>query len=286
MPRFSLIIPTIGRPTELRRLLESLRLQTLADFEVIIVDQSQSPILAPIIAQYTNCLRLTYLASSEKGASRARNLGRNAASGDLLAWPDDDSYYPVDLLEKVDGLFTAHPDWDGVAVSRCDESGKPDSRWEPRQQKQLKPTDFFFLAGEAAIFYRHQSVENIGDFDEYLGVGAGTPWGAGEAADFQTRAFRLGYKTWFAPEINIYHPALEMRPENAQLVAKLTSYARGMGAVLRKQHFPIGFVLTYFLLYLFAAIRSASILRFDVAMLQWQRLICLIEGWLRYNGRA
>ena len=50
--RFSLIVATLGRTAELRRLLESLAVQTHQDFEVIVVDQNTDDRVSQILAPF------------------------------------------------------------------------------------------------------------------------------------------------------------------------------------------------------------------------------------------
>jgi len=284
MIRLSLIVPTIGRATELSRLLESLCAQTDHNFEVIVVDQSRSSDLDPVIVAYKDHLPIFHIKSTERGASRARNMGFKAAQGQLIAWPDDDCYYPPHLTVQIGHLFDEYQDWDGIAVCRLDEMGAHDSRMEPTKITRLKPLNFFFMAGEAAIFYRRAVVEAVGEFDRYLGVGAGTLWGAGEAADFQIRAYRQGFQTWFVPHLNIYHPSILFEAGTPVQLSKLKSYARGMGAVLRKQRLPVWFVLAYMGFYLLSPLRALTRFRLDTAKVGWQRFLGLFEGWKNYRS--
>ncbi len=92
MPRFSLIVATIARTDELRRLLVSLTQQEFSDYEVILVDQNEDDRIQNVIVEFTDRLTLIRI-SSPKGASRARNSGLPKASGEIIAFPDDDCWY-------------------------------------------------------------------------------------------------------------------------------------------------------------------------------------------------
>ncbi len=105
MPRFSLIIPTLGRTAELAELLSSIVNQKPHDIEIILVDQNEMRAFCrwwkrcPAIYPSCTCgLR-------EKNVSAARNAGMDAASGEIIAFPDDDCCYPPDLLNQVDDWF-------------------------------------------------------------------------------------------------------------------------------------------------------------------------------------
>ena len=112
--RFSLIVPTISRTGELERFLASLELQRHKHFELIVVDQNPDDRLVSILSPYANRLSILHLRSEKKGASRARNIGLRHASGDVVAFPDDDCLYPPDVLSRVDHTFASRPEIDGL----------------------------------------------------------------------------------------------------------------------------------------------------------------------------
>ncbi len=88
--RFSLIVATLGRSTEISALLESLLAQGRDDFEVIIVDQNADDRVAPVLAPYAPRLPIAHLRSAIRNANHARNLGLRAARGKIVTFPDDD----------------------------------------------------------------------------------------------------------------------------------------------------------------------------------------------------
>ena len=77
---FHMIVATIGRTKELRRLLESLTQQEFSDFEVIVVDQNDDNRLDEVMDEFDGRVPLMRIFSA-KGVSRARN----AVSGRLQA---------------------------------------------------------------------------------------------------------------------------------------------------------------------------------------------------------
>lgn len=117
-PRFSIIIPTHGRPELLRQALNSVLAQTFSDFEVIVVDDG-----SPISPERTHDSRVRLVThGTNLGASVARNTGIEAATGDYLCFLDDDDLYTPDRLEIADeGLrhspatacskIFVNPDW-------------------------------------------------------------------------------------------------------------------------------------------------------------------------------
>lgn len=98
--KFSLIVATVGRTSELHRLLTSLDDQTYKNFELIVVDQNLDDRLENVIASFCDRLTIIHL-TSPLGVSRARNAGIQKITGDIVGFPDDDCWYPHDLLQNV-----------------------------------------------------------------------------------------------------------------------------------------------------------------------------------------
>src|ERR1700759_5362286 len=124
MPRFSLIIATLSRTTELRQLLESFTQQEFSDYEVILVDQNDDDRLQQVVDEFAGRVPIERI-FSPKGVSTARNYGIREASGELIAFPDDDCWYPPGLLARVDQWFRDHQRYSILAVGAVDETGVP-----------------------------------------------------------------------------------------------------------------------------------------------------------------
>ncbi|WP_166793645.1 glycosyltransferase [Frankia sp. B2] len=94
----SVVIPTADRPGHLDRALRSLDRQSLRDFEVIVVADGGTP-PAQVVDAWRGRLAITLLeVPRRRGVSHARNLGAATASGDLLAFLDDDDVFLPDHL--------------------------------------------------------------------------------------------------------------------------------------------------------------------------------------------
>ncbi len=232
--RFSLIVTTIDRIAEIDRLLMSLQKQSYRDLEVIVVDQNKDDRISPIVSRHSAHLTITHLRSA-KGASRGRNVGLEHARGDVIAFPDDDCWYPPGLLEQVARVFAVNANCDGV-------SGRPfgSERWSMRP-KRISRFNVWTNAIEWGIFLRRTLTDAIGFYDESLGPGAGTPWGASEGTDYLIRALEAGFTVWYEPSIQIHHPYPPM--EFATHLAKSHRYAMGKGRVLRLAGYPGWFIM-------------------------------------------
>src|SRR5262249_21280683 len=103
VPRFSVVIPTIGRP-ELADAVRSVLTQTIGDLECIVVDDVGAPL--PVLPADP---RLRVIQRDMPGGpSAARTPGVNAARGRYLACRDDDDSWTPDRLEiACEGLAQA-----------------------------------------------------------------------------------------------------------------------------------------------------------------------------------
>ena len=87
---FSIVLPTFGRPDEVRECLESLTLQTYTAFEVIIADGSPNDDVRPEVALFTDRLTIRVIYEKYLPVSDARNEGAKDSKGDWLIFLDSD----------------------------------------------------------------------------------------------------------------------------------------------------------------------------------------------------
>lgn len=235
-PIFDIVVPTLGRVGELERLLASLATQTYGAFRLIVVDQNQDDRLVPTLERYATDMTIVRLTSG-LGASRGRNAGLAAREGDLVAFADDDCWYPPDLLARVEEELQKHPKWDGVTGRVVDDHGRPAvARWNKRACRVSRAN--VWTSGVAvSIYLRARVVERVGPFDETLGVGAGTPWGSGEETDYLLRALEQGFELHFDPSLVTCHQQTRTDTSAATMAAGFP-YGMGMGRVLRKHGYP------------------------------------------------
>jgi glycosyltransferase involved in cell wall biosynthesis len=81
---FSLIVSTINRINELERRFKSLTTQDDDNFEVVVVDQNLDDRLEGIVTSYNQQFPILHLKQTQRGLSRARNLGRSHVKGDVI----------------------------------------------------------------------------------------------------------------------------------------------------------------------------------------------------------
>lgn len=274
--RFSLIVATVGRTEELARLLASLRDQTHQDFELIVVDQNPDDRLAPVLEPYAGEFRILHLRTRVRGASRARNIGLGHASGDVIAFPDDDCRYPPLLLRGVVESLRAHPGLDGVTGRSVGESGENTQGRFAAEPALLGKMTVWRRAIEYTIFVRAGSVRGV-CFDEELGVGAGTAWGAGEATDYLLRLVNQGVLLRYDPGIVVIHPE-GVPPYDAKARRKAYAYGAGMGRVLWIHDMPLWFKAKWLIRPLGGAVLSLARANRPQAGFRWNTFAGRLRG--------
>jgi hypothetical protein len=101
---FSVVVPTFGRPQFLSDAIASVLRQSVDDFEVVVVDDC-SPV--PVVLPEDSRVRLVR-ADVNGGAGAARNLGAEAAIGEVLTFlDDDDTWTPSRLRYAASALERA-----------------------------------------------------------------------------------------------------------------------------------------------------------------------------------
>ena len=246
-PLISLIVATLGRSTEMERFLEHADKQSYCKFEVIVVvDQNSDGRLEDIIKRYESRMAIIHLRCSP-GLSKARNAGIRVSRGEIIAFPDDDCWYPPSLLESIVALFGKNTNWDGLTGRIVNEmnSVSGDARFDTESGYVTLP-NLWRRVCSATIFFTRETVEAIGNFDEELGPGAGTPWGGADDIDYLARAIKAGRTIFYDPKICVFHPDLSVAAQ-ADRLGRAYSYGAGMGRVWMKQKFPAR-VIGYYLL--------------------------------------
>lgn len=246
MIKFSLVVPTLGRTTELSDLLDSLNNQTYKNFEVIVVDQNIDNRLDEILKIYSNVLNLVRIKCVSIGASHARNVGLELAKGEIVTFPDDDCEYPNRLLQDVYERFSAN-DVSGITFSSCERNGSGSMARFSKKMQYIHKFNVFNTSVEYTIFiYRHCLVGIR--FDENFGVGSPTMLWSDEGPDFLLKLLDAGRVLLYIPDLCIYHQnPVKLYDEKSFL--RSYRYGCGRGGFLRKNNYPIWFVFYVWLLY-------------------------------------
>ncbi len=124
-PHVSVVIPTCGRPGQLRECLESLACQTMttAAFEVVVVDDGSPEPLDELVAEFASRLQVRLLRQANTGPAAARNHGARAARAPRVAFTDDDCRPRPEWLETLLAVERGQP---GTLVGGGIVNGLPD----------------------------------------------------------------------------------------------------------------------------------------------------------------
>lgn len=218
-PIISAVVCTHNRALSLEQTLISLLAQALPkdEYEIIVVDNASTDETASVVRAMREAnSNLQYLHEPKIGLSHARNAGIQSASGDYIAFLDDDELVPRDWLTSIITTFeTVCP-----APDIC--GGIIDLNWECERPAWLSDhllvylgkfnygnkaffinsVDSFLGGGNIAI--KKSVIATIGRFDLRLGRTGNDNMG-NEEVDLQCRALDHGLVLYYNPEIRVFH---------------------------------------------------------------------------------
>lgn len=113
--RVSVIIPTYKRAHLLGYVLDGLRRQTCANFEVVVVLKSCGDGSEKVVKKYKDWLEIDLVLQRQGSVVDALNIGLGHARGDVIAFLDDDAVPSVDWVEKHIESYKKFKDVGGVA---------------------------------------------------------------------------------------------------------------------------------------------------------------------------
>jgi O-antigen biosynthesis protein len=241
-PFISVVVCTRDRALKLESCLRHLDRQDYPAFEVVVVDNAPtSDAVRVLIEAQQGSIKYRYAVEPRGGLSWARNAGIAAASGEIVAFLDDDEepdpYWLAGLamgfargddIGCVTGIIVpARLDtqvewWFEAAGGHSKGRGFTSaifSRHGP--QSPLFPLPPFGAGGNMA--FRREALARIGGFD--VALGTGTPARAAEDTLALTLALLAGYRI-------AYEPAALMRHYHYHDIDSLARQMRGYGVGL------------------------------------------------------
>ncbi|WP_375426916.1 glycosyltransferase family 2 protein [uncultured Sphingomonas sp.] len=244
--RCSVIVCTRDRPTGLASCLDSLaRLDPMAD-EIIVVDNDAAGSARAVVSAHPHC---RYVHEPRPGLSVARNAGIRAATGNLIAFTDDDARpdpgwmgemeraLTVDRVDAVTGLvLPAELDSEAQRMFEFGFGGLAagflplmfDERFLAASRPHA-PAVWRIGAG-ANMAFRREALARVGLFDERLGAGAA---GCSEDSELWYRILAAGGRCLYEPRCVVHH---RHRADMAGLRRQIRAYMRGHVAALIVQH--------------------------------------------------
>jgi len=108
VPAVSIVLATHDDARWLDGAIESVRRQTLADWELLVADDGSSDGTRDVVARHADDGRVHYLPGPHLERAAARNRGLAAAHSELIAFLDaDDRWQPAKLERQVTALAAA-----------------------------------------------------------------------------------------------------------------------------------------------------------------------------------
>ncbi|HXF69538.1 MAG TPA: glycosyltransferase [Thermoflexus sp.] len=206
---FSVIIPTHNRKTLLRRCLAAASGQDYSNYEVIVVDDGSTDGTGEMVRR--EFPRVHYIRQEpNRGPAAARNRGIEVASGEIIAFTDDDCLLPPDFLSRLADGYRRYPDVAGVGgyLEAPDEllQSNPFARYEAyvtHRVYRAGPEEYVGgfecpAGGTNSMSYRKTVLLEVGGFDESF------PYAAGEDADLKWRVVQRGYRLLYVP-VKVVH---------------------------------------------------------------------------------
>jgi glycosyltransferase involved in cell wall biosynthesis len=226
----SLIIVTRDRCQQLARSLESVRRITFdRPWELIIVDNGSTDETAAVVREFiktANVLAI-YLFDPRRGKSNGLNTALDTASGQILAFTDDDCYPAPDFLSQVWSAFDDPAvGYIGGRIMLHDPADHPITINESVTPVTF-PARSFVCAGcvqGANMAFRRRVLFDIGGFDPLFGPGA---LFIAEESDAVGRASAMGWTGEYRPEVVVRH---HHGRKAADAAALWKLYAIGRGA--------------------------------------------------------
>ncbi len=179
-PLVSIIVATYRRNEILQRALTSIANQTYKSFEIILVDDNDEKewnsrvggIVSRFKEEYPEVVIKYIVNSPNLGSAKTRNVGIDAASGELVTFLDDDDIYlPENLEKQVENMLTEAADF---GISDLDLYYEDETLCEKRIRSFITSTAkadliryhlMYHLAGTDTMIFKREYLEKIGKFD-------------------------------------------------------------------------------------------------------------------------
>jgi glycosyltransferase involved in cell wall biosynthesis len=197
-PRISVVICTYNGSATLRACLEGALTLHYPNYEVIVVSDGSTDSSPQIAAEYEG---VTVIETSNRGLSAARNTGMEAASGEIIAYIDDDAIPDPDWLTHIAATFASGyaavggpnvlPDRSG-AVAQCvaNAPGGPTHVLVSDREAEHIPG--------CNMAIRKADLERLGGFDPQFRA-------AGDDVDICWRLLDSGGRIAFSPGAVVWH---------------------------------------------------------------------------------
>jgi glycosyltransferase involved in cell wall biosynthesis len=161
------ITGTFNAAATLPRAIESILAQTLAELELLVVDDGSTDETPEIVARYDDP-RIRYLKLPHMGIARSLNRGVEEARADIVGIQDADDWSLPERFERTVELLESHPEIAavGVQMREVDDDGNELTRRVPRVVGDVRPAIMQFNpAPNNCLTIRKSALAEIGGWD-------------------------------------------------------------------------------------------------------------------------
>ncbi len=218
--RVTVILCTYNRCLTLTTALESVAQSQMPEsvsWEVLVVDNNSKDKTRDVVEEFGRRYpgRFRYLFQPQPGKSHALNSGIHEASGEILAFMDDDVVVDEKWLHNLTAVLQEQ-EWAGVGGRILPERGFTPPAWISLKDKYaLAPLAVFDLGTQAGemrespfgtnMAFRREAFSTYGGFRTDLGPQPGSEIQHNEDSEFGSRLLAGGERFWYEPTAIVYH---------------------------------------------------------------------------------
>lgn len=190
------------------------RLEGLAQVspQIIVSDNNTHDLTHGAVCSITRCFPCSVctVKAQRPGKAAALNVAVRSASGELLAFVDDDVVVDQDWLRQISRFCetTNYPAAQGRILHAPSAAEEPEIRTLMRRYRTIPYLNFGADIQEvhslngANFVIRREVLEKVGGFDERLGPGAS---GTSEDVELARRIQHAGYRIGYMRDATVYH---------------------------------------------------------------------------------
>lgn len=278
--------------------LESLYDQTYSEVEIIVRVDGNQDLYYRILDEYGSRSNTEIeLNKTNLGLLKSRNIGAEQATGDIVAFLDDDAFAAGNWLESIVQVYENR---DSVAVG-----GKMVPAWIAGTPEFL-PEEYYWLVGAthrgfasgegpvrntfgSNISFKRDVFLELGGFDPSIGgrKGEGNLQG-GETELCERMHIKYGKRVWYTPEAIVYHKVFAYRTEPAWLISRAfwQGYSkRGMETILpdsgtEENEFMRKLLLEFTPDRVYGLITDPSVRKFKQLLMLWVLTGSVVSGYI------
>jgi len=232
----------------MEELLNSLSLQTIINFEVVVVEDGSNLPCSHVVEKYKDKLDIHYFSKTNSGPGDTRNFGITKASSDFFIFFDSDCLIPPNYFELLSKR---------LATQQIECFGGPDKAHESFTsiQKAISYSMTSLLTtggmrgGSEQMIKFHPRSFNMGFSRKVLDLTEGfSKMRFGEDVDFSLRVESLGISCWLVVECFVFH---KRRTDFGKFykqifnsgIARINLYVKHPNSLKLTHFFPAAFVV-------------------------------------------